>query len=143
MSRVRTFLFLVFLSGIYFVYIRIQESISEHSSVLSFLPLLTLLLSLLTLVISPRALALYTASVVSIALCVGIYEILVLDVGATSRFLSISEVALFSTGLLWLRSQLKNLQWVKVQRYSKSQESPWVLLDQGKDPTLEFGKEEK
>lgn len=143
MSRVRTVLFLVIFSGVYFVYIQTQVSISEHTSVLSFLPLLTLLLSLLTLVISTRALALYTASVISLALCVGVYEILMLDVGATSRFLSISGVVLFSAGLLWLRSRLKNVQWVKVQRYSKSEESPWVLLDQGKDPTLEFGKEEK
>ena len=139
----RSFLFFVILSAICFVYIQAQEFITEDSSALSFLPILTFLLSLLTLVISLRALALYVASVISLALCVGAYEVLMLDLSVTSRFLSLFGVVLFSAGLLWLRSRLKNAQWVKAQRYSKSEVNPWALLDQGQDPTLEFGKEEK
>jgi hypothetical protein len=143
MSRVRAFLLLTILSGLYFSFLLFQQSISGQNTVLSFLPILTLLLGLLTLVISPRAIALYSISVIFLAICAGVYEVINSDANTASRFISTFGVLLFLLGLTRWLSQLKKVQWVKVQRFSTNEESPWVLLDQGTDPTIGFDKEEK
>jgi hypothetical protein len=143
MSRVRAFLLLTLLSGLYFSFLLFQQSISGQNTVLSFLPILTLLLGLLTLVISPRAIALYAISVIFLAICAGVYEVINSDANTASRFISTFGVLLFLLGLTRWLSQLKKVQWVKVQRFSTNEASPWVLLDQGTDPTIGFDKEEK
>ena len=143
MSRVRAFLLLTLLSGLYFSFLLFQQSISGQNTVLSFVPTLTLLLGLLTLVISPRAIALNAISVIFLAICAGVYEVINSDANTASRFISTFGVLLFLLGLTRWLSQLKKVQWVKVQRFSTNEESPWVLLDQGTDPTIGFDKEEK